>query len=142
MAEEVLAQTNDIPREFELLLFLSAGVNMAVDTAQVDGIISSEQAGQREIIVGALSGLLGMGPAAAIARSKVLVFRDGDETLGIGIDELDSIVMVKIDAIQPLPDILSHCAGSRLFWGVLPRGNTVVLIIDLIRLKDLIVGRK
>lgn len=138
MAEGGLAPHGQVPREIELLLFHSAGVNMAVETSQVDGIISSEQAAQRAIIFGALSGLLGMGGTASPASSKVLIFRDGDETYGIGIDELESIMPANLDAIQPLPDLLSSVAALRPFWGVIPRGNGVVLLIDFFRLKSLI----
>ena len=138
MEDDSRAPACDVPREMEFLLFNTAGVHMAVDTDQVEGIIGSEQAGERAISGGALSGLLGMGPAAMAVRSKVILFRDGDETYGIGIDGIDSIIPLKIDDIQTLPELLSSMAGLRPFWGVFPRGDSVVLLIDLFRLKGLI----
>lgn len=141
MADENHDRADGIPRKIDLLLFNFAGMNMAVDADQVEGIISSEQAEERTIVVGGLSGLLGMGTTAVVARSKVLLFSDEEETYGLGIDGLDSIEHVNIGAIQPLPVLLSDLAGVRPFWGVIPRGNEVILLIDLFRLKGLLAGR-
>ena len=133
--------TTDVPQEIDLLLFHAAGVNMAVEAAQVEGIISREQAEQREISVGALSELLGMGSAAAPACPKVLLFRDKGETCGLGISGLDSILPVTIDTIQPLPELLSNVDGLQPFWGAITRGSDVVFLIDLFRLQSLISHR-
>ena len=141
MADERPTGTRELPQEIDLLLFHAGGVNMAVEAAQVDAIISSEQAEQRAISVGVLSKLLGMGSASSAACSKVLLFRDNDETCGVGISGLDSILPVKIGTIQPLPELLSNVAGLRPFWGAITRGNNVVFLIDLFRLKSLISHR-
>ena len=141
MADDRPALRGDVPGEIDLLLFRSDDVNMAVDTDQVASIISAELAAQQAIQFEALSGLLGRPGAAAEATSKVLLFRDGEKTLGIGISELDSILSIKTDIIQPLPELLLHGGGLRPFWGVIPRGSAVVLLIDLFRLKGLITRR-
>jgi len=138
MADDRPALTNDIPKEIDFLLFRAAGASMAVEAAQVEGIISREQAEQRAIKVGLLGRLLGADGAIVDAPSKVLLFRDGNETYGIGINALDTMVREKIGTLQPLPELLSHVEGLQPFWGVLPRENEVVLLIDLFRLKSLI----
>jgi hypothetical protein len=141
MANDHPASTHNAPREIDLLLFHVAGVNMAVCTAQVDSIIGQAQAEQRGISSGMLNEILGMSETISRSSSNILLFRDGEETYGIGIGGLDSILPVKIGMIQLLPEILSCVSGTRPFWGVLPRGNDVVLLMDLYRLKGLISQR-
>jgi len=136
MADSSPLRSDEIPQEIDFLLFHSAGVHMAVEISQVEGIIGPAQAEQRGISFGMLNRILGTAGAASSARSKVLIFQDGDKTCGIGIDELNSILPIKIETIQPLPELLCSVAGVRPFWGAVPRGNEVVLLIDLFRLKS------
>ncbi|MGC2061375.1 MAG: chemotaxis protein CheW [Thermodesulfovibrionales bacterium] len=126
-----------LPVELDFLMFCSAGVSMAVDAIQVDGIMSLEQAEQRGISVRILNEILGMGSVVSPASLKVLLYKDGEETCGVGVDDLDSIVPVPIGAIRLLPEPFLLSAGTRPFWGAVPRGNDVVLLIDLYRLKSL-----
>jgi hypothetical protein len=137
MMNDGKVEADGLPTEMDLLMFNSAGVIMAVDTVQVDCIKSSEQAEQHGICSRALNEILGLGKEASPAFSTVILYKNGVEVYGLGVDELDAIVTVPTKAIQPIPAPLLYFSGPRLFWGVFLHGNNVVLLIDLYRLKGL-----
>lgn len=126
-----------LPEEMELLMFNSAGTKMAIDTVQVDCIMSIQRAEQHGIEARPLSEILGLANETSPASSTVILFKNEVETYGLGVDRLDEITAVPIGTIQPIPELLSYFAGPRMFWGVVLRGNEVVLLIDLYRLKGL-----
>lgn len=125
------------PSEMDLLIFSAAGLTLAVDTVQVDCVMSLEQAQQQGISCLPLSTIFGLEPETFSASATVILYRNGTEACGIKVDRLDSIISMPIKTIQPIPEPLSCFAGPRLFWGVILRENKAVLIIDLYRLKDL-----
>ena len=129
---------DSLPAEMDLLMFHSAGVRMAVDAGQVDCIMSSEQTEQQGICPGTLNEILGREEETSPAFSTVILYKNGGEAYGLGVDGLDAIIAVPTKAIQPIPKPLSYFAELRLFWGIVLRGNDVVLLVDLYRLK----GRK
>lgn len=137
MANERTGEAGSLPESLDFLMFCSAGVSMAVDASQVAGVVSPGQAGQCGISIGILSEILGMEGVIHPASLKVLLCRDGGDTYGIGVDRLESIVPVPIGAIRLLPAHLLSPAGPRPFWGALPRGKDVVLLVDLYRLRGL-----
>lgn len=118
-------------------MFHAAGVKMAVETVRVDCIMSGEQAAQQGISSCRLNKVLGSAYETSPEPSTVILYKNGSETCGLGIDGLDEITTVPIRAIQPLPEPLSYFAGPRLFQGIVLHGNDVVLILDLYRLKSL-----
>ncbi len=130
-------ETCTLPAEVDFLMFSAAGVRMAVDASQVDGIMSPGQAGEGGIAVRVLSEILGAEQAASPASQKILLYRDGGEACGIGVDSLDSIVPVPTGTIRLFTEPLLSQAGLRPFWGAVPQGKNVVLLIDLYRLKGL-----
>jgi len=123
----------------DLLLFRAADIDIAVDTVQVDSILRLEQADQHKGPFCTLNEILGLEQGASSACSSVILFKDGnrEETCGLKVDRLEAIIAVPIRAIQPIPEPLAYFAGPRIFWGVLLRGDRVVLLIDLYRLKGL-----
>jgi len=128
-------ETDRLPAEIDLLMFNAAGVKIAVDTVQVGGIMSLEQAGQQGVRSSTLNEILELGKETSAAPSTVIICRDGGEVYGIKVDWLDAIVAVPVKAIQPIPEPLSFFTGPRMFWGVVLHGSDVVLLIDLYRLK-------
>lgn len=122
-------------------MFSSAGVPMAVDATQVEGIMSLAQAEECGIAVVMLGDILGMRCETSPASLKVLLYKEeageGGETYGVGVDRLDSLVPVPIGALRLLPEPLLSHAGPRPFWGAIAQGKHVVLLIDLYRLKGL-----
>ncbi|MBI5633960.1 MAG: chemotaxis protein CheW [Nitrospirae bacterium] len=128
-------ETDRLPAEIDLLMFNSAGVKIAVDTVQVDGIMSLEQAEQHGVRSSTLNEILEPGIETSSNPSTIIICRDGGEAYGIKVDWLDAIVTVPVKAIQPIPEPLSYFTGPRMFWGAVLRGDDVVLLIDLYRLK-------
>jgi len=119
-------------------MFSSAGVPMAVDATQVEGIMSLAQAEECGIAVVMLRDILGMRFETSPAFLKVLLYKEeGGETCGVGVDRLDSLIPVPIGALRLLPEPLLSHAGPRPFWGAIAQGKHVVLLIDLYRLKGL-----
>ncbi|MBA4372715.1 MAG: hypothetical protein C0402_07595 [Thermodesulfovibrio sp.] len=126
-----------LPAELDFLMFSSAGVSMAVEAAQVEGILSPEAAELRGISCGLLSEILGMGCETTPASLRVLLYRDQSETCGVGVDRLESIVPLPVAALRLLPELLLSPAGQQPFWGAVVQGEDVILLIDLYRLKGL-----
>ncbi len=137
MIDDRKAETDGLPEEMDLLMFNSAGVTMAIDTVQVDCIMSSEQAEQNGIEALPLNEILGIRKATSPAPSTVILYKNGVEAYGLGVNGLEAIIAVPIGTIQPMPEPLSYFAGTQMFWGLVLRGNKVVLLIDLYRLKGL-----
>ena len=127
---------SDNKDEIELLVFSAAGITMAVDTAQVDCLISSERAELQGIPFVRLNDILSLGIKSP-AGSTVIQYRDKGEAYGLEADDLDEMITTPVMAIQPMPAPLSSFPGSQIFRGAVLRQNTVVLLIDLYRLKGL-----
>jgi hypothetical protein len=138
MANDPVPGTAALPREVDFLLFGAAGVAIGVEASQVQGIVRASQAEASGIPVATLDGILARGGGASPTDGTVLVFRDGGGTSGLAVDGLDSMESVAIEAIRPLPQLLASGGGPKPFWGVLPRGPEVVLLIDLQRLAGLV----
>lgn len=129
--------TAGLPAEIDLLMFKAAGIKIALDTVQVDCIISSEQAAQQGIFCVTLHEVPGTGKESSALSTTVILHKNEHEAFGIRVDGLDAIVTVPTEAIQPLPEPLSSFAGLRIFCGVVLHENAVVLLIDPYRLKGL-----
>ncbi|MBI5076112.1 MAG: chemotaxis protein CheW [Nitrospirae bacterium] len=137
MTHKENVEPEGLPAEMDLLVFKAAGIPIAIDTVQVDCIISSEQAEQRGISCLALAEVPGMAKEASALSSTVVLHKHEDEVYGIRVDGLETIVAVPVRTIQPIPEPLSYFAGLRIFWGVVLHENTVVLLLDPYRLKGL-----
>lgn len=137
MTNDNKAAASALPAEIELLLFNTAGITMAVDTYQIECIMSYKQAEQQGISFCRLNEIPGFADETSPASSTVILCNNGVEAYGLGVDRLDEIISVPIAAIQPMPEPLSNFAGPRLFWGIVPQGDDVILLIDLYRLKSL-----
>jgi hypothetical protein len=137
MATDPVPPAVPLSREIDLLLFEAAGAAMAVDASEVLGIVRAAEAEANGIPVATLDAMLTGSGSACPAHGSVLLFRDGDRISGLGVAELDSIQVVAIETIRLLPPLLASGDGPRPFWGVLPRGSGVVLLIDPHRLTGL-----
>lgn len=135
MTDEGNVEPDGLPSEMDLLVFKAAGIPIAIDTVQVDCIISSEQAEQQGISCISLDEVLGTARETSALCPTVLLHKD--EAYGIRVDGLEAIIAVPIETIQPIPEPLSYFAVPRIFWGVVLHENAVVLLIDPYRLKGL-----
>lgn len=124
-----------LPAEIDLLIFKAAEIKIALDTVQVDCIISSEQAEQQGIFCVTLNEVPGIDEGVSALYTSVILFKN--ETCGIRVNGLDEIITVPIEAIQPIPEPLSYFSGPRIFYGVVPHEKAIVLLIDPYRLKGL-----
>ncbi len=124
-----------LPAEIDLLIFKAAEIKIALDTVQVDCIISAEQAEQQGIFCVTLNKVPLLDEGTSALYATVILLKN--QTCGIRVDGLDAIITVPIEAIQPIPEPLSYFSGPRIFCGVVQHEKEIVLLIDPYRLKGL-----
>ena len=74
--------------------------------------------------------VLGLPPAEVDARSRNLIVRDGDESVGLWVDKISDIITVPGDSIIPPPANVSGVAG-KYFSGVYRTKQDIVVILDI-----------
>ena len=123
------------PDELTLLVFTVGGVRMAVDTAQIDGMVHP---GDDEIQDKETRGLHQIIPFRSPVCYKtpwVLQVKDEATPYAVMIDQPEEIVPVNIAALQPLPHLIRAGGGSEAIWGAMVRADgTILLLVDLYKL--------
>lgn len=120
----------DINNALTVLVFDSGGIKMAIDTAQIEGIVDAVRAeAEKTVLMDISSGGLATAGTAK-KKSKVLVLKGKNPPCGIVIDDLEEITTLGIEAIRPLPAFLSSHCGTSAFWGAALRGEEVILLVN------------
>ncbi|MGC8838483.1 MAG: chemotaxis protein CheW [Anaerolineae bacterium] len=130
----------------QLVLFLVAGATMAVPVAQVEYVERLETLtpvpgappflrgvaslrGQVVPIVD-LAERLGLGHRPLGPRARVLVVREEEQVVGMAVDDVQRVVYVQEDAVQPPPPVVAR-VSARFLAGVARLQDDVVLVLNL-----------
>ena len=70
---------------------------------------------------------LGLAAPPPDARSRIIVMRDGDEPVGVLVDEVRDVLRLPADAVQPVPPGVG-AATERGIAGVCDRGGDELLV--------------
>jgi hypothetical protein len=120
--------------ELELLVFTVAGIIIGVDTEQVAGMISTEQAEEMGMEVSSFHEKISLGGRSVHYRSpKALLIKD-KTPYAIIIELPDDILSVRLDSIRPLPLLLEACTSCPAIWGVAVKQERIILLVDFLRL--------
>ncbi|MBF0558864.1 MAG: hypothetical protein HQL08_08800 [Nitrospirae bacterium] len=128
---------NTCPDELELLVFIMMGVMMAVDTAQIAGMLKPEEAQRRGVVATGLHQSLHFRDVTVRYEDPhVLLIRNDGDLRGIVIDRPQEIVSAKIDDVRPMPSLLAAAGGSKSLWGAFLRGDECIMLIDFYKLQE------
>lgn len=122
--------------DLQVLTFNVGGVSMAVDTAQIDKILETDEAAEKKLKTERLDKIIPFYNSPVIFGSpRVLVTKD-EVPFGIVIDRPGDIVSVPLDSIRPLPALLSDSKCPKAIWGAALRNDEVILLVDFYKLKN------
>ncbi len=65
---------------------------------------------------------------------KILLIKDKSPASGIIINQPEEIISIKTDSIQPLPLLIKRFNKLTAIWGVILKGEEIVLLVDLFRI--------
>ena len=111
------------------------GLKLAVDTAQVKGILEVAQASGMDLPVSNIHDLIKICLEPVVYKSpKVLLIKRSSSPFGILVDRLEEIETVRLDRIQLMPVLIEKCTGTKAIWGSVVDGGEVILLIDFYKL--------
>ncbi len=113
-----------------LLLFSVGGVRFGVDAAQISGTTALADDDDEKPV--SLDELLEFGDRPALCREPVVL--DAASAAGgrlrVVVDGMEDIVAVDAAEIVPLPPAVESRLLDKGIWGVLPRGEQMILLLD------------
>lgn len=127
--------------KLELLLFTLGGVAIGVDTEQVAGIITLEQAEERGMEPAPLHRMMPFGGRPVTYREPRALLTKGDPPRAVVIEAPEDILATGIDAVHPLPETLAACSAATGIWGATVRKDGIVLLVDLDKLDKALTRR-
>ncbi|HAM52744.1 MAG TPA: hypothetical protein DCP92_19375 [Nitrospiraceae bacterium] len=120
--------------DLEVLVFTVAGIIIGVDTEQIDGMISTEQAEEMGIEVSRFHEKISLRERSVHYRSpKALLIKD-EAPYAVIIELPDDILSVRLDSISPLPRLLGACTSCKAIWGVTVNEERIIFLVDFLRL--------
>lgn len=122
-------------QELELLIFTVGETTIGVDTGQVEGMITPEQAEAWKIDVIPLHRMIPFGGRPIQYRSPKVLLRKGSPSCAVLIESPDDIVRVESGSLRLLPAALA-ASTVRAIWGLAVKGDRAVILVDLDRLDD------
>jgi hypothetical protein len=134
------AMRNPRGEEFEclnLVLFSVGGVFFGMDGDQVAGVSDYGTAVEADLLW--FHEAIGYGKRSVEYRAPTIAtIRTGQGPRRVIIDSMENIAEFRTDEIDLLPALLEPFALRRGIWGILPRGDNLVLLVDM----DRLLGRK
>ena len=113
-----------------LLLFSAGGVGIGVDADQIAGTATlTDHDGEPPPW---LHEVLGFGDRPVLYREPVILeVGTGDEgRWKVVVDAMEDIITAALDEIRPLPRPVEVRVRDKGLWGVLPRGDRMILLMD------------
>ena len=122
------------PQEIPLLTYTVQGIRMGTDADQIDAMLDLKEAASKGLSVCYLDDTFRFSALPAAYRSPRVLTMKGRPGCGVVIDEPDEIVSVSVKDIRPLPALVASCGSPKVIWGVLIAGESIVLLIDLLKI--------
>ena len=122
--------TTDSLKGLSVLIFLSEGVKMAVDTEQIEGIIELEQAAEKQATLMDIHG----SPfhyKGGLGDLRVLLVKDEVISCGIVVEGLQEITFINIESIKLLPSLIESSRRLKTIWGVFMKDADMIFLADL-----------
>lgn len=122
------------PFSLNLLLFSVAGVTFGVDAEQVEDIFPCRGEVSEDLCW--FQRELGHGDAPPLYEAPVvLAVRGRDETDSwVLIDRLEDVTGIAAGDIRPFPPLVEPFALRKGLWGIVVKGDRMVLLVDFQRL--------
>lgn len=126
----------DFSGKLQMLAFTIMGVKLAADTGQIDEMLRPDQAVERGLKIHNFDDRIPFHGRPVIYNSPVVLMinHPSGKTFGIVIDRPDEIISLDIGSIRPLPALLTEGGRSGAIWAAAIKDDTVVLLIDLLKL--------
>ena len=122
--------TTDSLKGLSVLIFLSEGIKMAVDTEQIEGIVELEQATEIQASLMNIHGAP-FHNKEGLRDYRVLFLKDEGFSCGIVVEGLQEITFINIDSIKLLPPLLESSRRLKTIWGVFMKDADMVFLADL-----------
>jgi len=117
-----------------LLLFSVGGVAFGVDAEQVEATLAWEGA-ETDDVTWFHRELGYSGGAVAYRAPSVLVIRTGDSRdYRVVIDMMEDVAGITSGDIHPFPPLVEPFALRKGLWGIMARGDRIILLVDFQRL--------
>jgi len=122
-------------KEIDLIIFKIMGVVLGIDIEQISQIREPDHVEAEDVNIFAFHQKIPFRENKVLYKSpKILFIKDEWPASGIIIDQPEEIISIKTGSIQPLPQLIKKFNRSTPIWGVVPRGEEIILLIDLCRL--------
>jgi chemotaxis signal transduction protein len=126
----MVQNTTDSLKGLSVLIFLSEGVKMAVDTEQIEGVIELEQAREMQTSLMNIHGAP-FHNKERLRDSRVLIVKDEVISCGIVVEGLQEITFINIDSIKLMPPLMEFSRRLKTIWGAFMKGADMIFLADL-----------
>lgn len=122
--------------EIHLLVFNIMGTRIGIDTEDIYEILDQDQAKGMKYKIFKFHEQIHSWQKPVVYKSpKVIMIGDNKvNTIGIIIDQLEDIVSIGIESIQPLPPLIAGCNRAMVIWGAALKDDDIILLADTNRL--------
>ena len=122
-------------KEIDFMIFRIMGVVLGIDIEQISQIREPDHVWAKNVNIFAFHQKIPFRGKKVLYKSpKILFIKDKWPASGIIIDQPEEIIRIKTGSIQPLPLLIKRFNRSTPIWGAVPKGEEIVLLIDLCRL--------
>lgn len=122
-------------RSLRLLLFSEAGVRFGADADLIESICELSPDVEMEKIFRLNEKLKCRHELSADSSLTTLKVRGKKASYLIAVDRIEEIIEIGIDAIRPMPMLVMPYSIKIGIWGVVPRTDGLLLLIDFTRLQ-------